>query len=145
MQSGLPPEVFILSARKESVVAAGAFKSARLLMVSGIGPSSQVVQHNIQVVADRPGVGRNMWDDVVLTTWHQVDLETISRIADPAINGEAVLEYNINLTGILITDLSDYLGWKKVPRQIEAQRLVNNQIGFRVAEACSRRCPWILL
>lgn len=115
MQSGPSPEAFVLSAREEVIVSAGAFQSPQLLMVSGVGPSDQLAQHNIPVVADRPGVGQNMWDHVVLTIGHQVDVETIGRLADPAINAEAVLEYNINRTGILTSDLSDYLGWEKVP------------------------------
>lgn len=37
------------------------FRSPQLLMVSGVGPQEVLVQHNISVLADRPGVGQNMW------------------------------------------------------------------------------------
>lgn len=37
------------------------FRSPQLLMVSGVGPQDALVQHNISVLADRPGVGQNMW------------------------------------------------------------------------------------
>ena len=30
-------------------------------MVSGIGPCGTLSQYNIPVIADRPGVGQNMW------------------------------------------------------------------------------------
>ena len=30
-------------------------------MVSGIGPQDVLMQHDISVLADRPGVGQNMW------------------------------------------------------------------------------------
>lgn len=31
-----------------------------MLMVSGIGPKAVLEQHNITVLADRPGVGQNL-------------------------------------------------------------------------------------
>ena len=54
-------KVYNLSARKEVIVSAGAFQSPQLLMVSGVGPQATLSQYNIPVVADRPGVGQNMW------------------------------------------------------------------------------------
>lgn len=54
-------KVYTLSASKEVIVSAGAFQSPQLLMVSGVGPQSTLSQYNIPVVADRPGVGQNMW------------------------------------------------------------------------------------
>lgn len=53
--------VYTLSTRKEVVFSSGVFQSPQLLMVSGIGPSDTLTKHGIPVVADRPGVGQNMW------------------------------------------------------------------------------------
>lgn len=55
---GLP---YTISARKEVIVSAGAFQSPQLLMVSGIGPASQLRSLGIPVLQDLPGVGQNMW------------------------------------------------------------------------------------
>lgn len=52
---------YTLSANKEIVLSAGAFQSPQLLMVSGVGPAETLKQFDIPVVADRPGVGQNMW------------------------------------------------------------------------------------
>lgn len=52
---------YLLQAKKEIILSAGAFQSPQLLMVSGIGPAAALDQHNISVIADRPGVGQNMW------------------------------------------------------------------------------------
>ena len=52
---------YTLSAKKEVILSAGAFQSPQLLMVSGIGPSATLQKFGIPVVADRPGVGQNMW------------------------------------------------------------------------------------
>ncbi|KAL9611915.1 MAG: hypothetical protein Q9167_003468 [Letrouitia subvulpina] len=46
-----------ISARKEVIVSAGAFRSPQLLLVSGIGPKETLDQLTIPVLADRPGVG----------------------------------------------------------------------------------------
>ena len=54
-------DTFTLSANQEVIVSAGAFQSPQLLMVSGVGPKEVLDQHNIPVIADRPGVGQNMW------------------------------------------------------------------------------------
>ena len=53
--------VYTLRARKEVIISAGAFQSPQLLMVSGVGPSHILTKYEIPIVADRPGVGQNMW------------------------------------------------------------------------------------
>ncbi len=52
----------ILRARREVIIAASAINSPKLLMLSGIGDGTQLAAHGIEVVAHRPGVGRNLQD-----------------------------------------------------------------------------------
>lgn len=47
---------------REVIIAGGAFNSPQLLMLSGIGPAAHLQEHGIPVLADRPGVGRNLQD-----------------------------------------------------------------------------------
>ncbi|MGA2054489.1 MAG: choline dehydrogenase [Bradyrhizobium sp.] len=49
-------------ARKEILVAGGAFNSPQLLQLSGIGPADLLRQHGIEVVLDAPGVGHDLQD-----------------------------------------------------------------------------------
>ena len=49
-------------ATKEVVLCGGAINSPHLLMVSGIGPGAHLHAHQIDVVHDLPGVGRNLQD-----------------------------------------------------------------------------------
>jgi choline dehydrogenase len=51
---------------REVILSAGALQSPKLLMLSGIGPAGRLRQHGIPVVADLPGVGRNLQDHVQL-------------------------------------------------------------------------------
>ena len=59
VESGGVP--YQLSATKEVILSAGAFQSPQLLMVSGIGPAGVLQGLDLPVIADRPGVGQNMW------------------------------------------------------------------------------------
>ena len=57
----------IARADREVILAAGAVNSPQLLMVSGVGPADDLVEHGIEVVADSPGTGRNLSDHPVVT------------------------------------------------------------------------------
>jgi choline dehydrogenase len=56
----------------EVILAAGTYMTPKLLMQSGIGPADELSGHGITIVADLPGVGRNLQDHhevpVVATT-----------------------------------------------------------------------------
>jgi choline dehydrogenase len=59
-------KVEIVKARREVILAASSINSPKLLMLSGIGPAAHLKEHGIEVVADRPGVGRNLQDHLEL-------------------------------------------------------------------------------
>ncbi|RWH84423.1 MAG: choline dehydrogenase [Mesorhizobium sp.] len=56
----------VVRARREVIVAASSINSPKILMLSGIGPAEHLREYGIQVVADRPGVGRNLQDHMEL-------------------------------------------------------------------------------
>ncbi|MEO1291227.1 MAG: choline dehydrogenase, partial [Pseudomonadota bacterium] len=58
--------VEVVRARREVVLAASAFNSPKLLMLSGIGPAAHLAEHGIGLVADRAGVGQNLQDHLEL-------------------------------------------------------------------------------
>jgi choline dehydrogenase len=49
-----------ISARREIVLSGGAIQTPKLLQLSGIGPASLLRSLGIEVIADSPGVGRNL-------------------------------------------------------------------------------------
>ncbi len=59
-----------LMARAEVIVAAGAFGSPQLLMLSGIGPGDHLRQMGLPVLLDLPGLGENLHDHLDYTISH---------------------------------------------------------------------------
>jgi choline dehydrogenase-like flavoprotein len=53
-----------LSARREVILASGAFGSPQLLLLSGIGPEEEMRCHGIGLVHELPGVGRRLQDHI---------------------------------------------------------------------------------
>ena len=51
-----------IRADKEVIISASSINSPKLLMLSGIGDAEHLRSHGISVVADRPGVGKNLQD-----------------------------------------------------------------------------------
>jgi choline dehydrogenase len=58
-------------AGKEVIVSCGAIKSPQLLMLSGIGPSEHLREHNIEPIHHLPGVGQNLQDHLAVSLVYQ--------------------------------------------------------------------------
>lgn len=84
-------------------------------MVSGIGPASTLRAHHIPICADRQGVGQNMWDNIFAGLTYPVNVLTHNSLANPAVIGPAINEYNTKRTGILTNTGSDFLALEKLP------------------------------
>ena len=53
-------------ARKEVILACGAYHSPQLLLLSGIGPAADLKELGIPLVVDSPEVGRNFYDHLAV-------------------------------------------------------------------------------
>ncbi len=51
-----------VGARREVILAGGAFNTPQLLMLSGIGPAEHLASKSVPVLVDAPGVGSNLQD-----------------------------------------------------------------------------------
>jgi choline dehydrogenase len=51
---------------REVVLCCGAFETPKLLMLSGLGPATELARNGIRVVQDLPGVGKNLHDHLML-------------------------------------------------------------------------------
>ena len=67
-------------AKREVVLSTGAIGSPQILMLSGIGEASQLREQGIDVVADLPGVGKNLQD--------HLQARLIYKCKEPTLNDE---------------------------------------------------------
>ncbi|KAI0154158.1 putative choline dehydrogenase [Xylariaceae sp. FL1272] len=111
-------KTYKIKARKEVIVACGAFQSPHLLQISGVGPADLLEKHKIPVVADVPGVGQNMWDHVYYAIDYRVNVVTFSALqyGDNTLIAEE--QWNANGTGPLASPGADYVAFEKLPDDI---------------------------
>ncbi|CAG8949922.1 hypothetical protein HYFRA_00004252 [Hymenoscyphus fraxineus] len=105
---------YTINATKEVIISAGVMRSPQLLMVSGIGPRATLESKGIPVLSDLPGVGQNLWDNVLVGPTYQVDVVTHNSLADPGFAARMAHEYNQNRTGILTNVGGDIAGFEKL-------------------------------
>ncbi|KAG0708244.1 alcohol oxidase [Suillus ampliporus] len=67
-------ETFYARAKKEIIVCCGAIETPHLLLLSGIGAKDHISQHDITIIKDLPGVGRNLQDHVGVTITYKAPL-----------------------------------------------------------------------
>ena len=100
----------MIHANQEVIASSGSFRSPQMLMVSGIGPAATLRNNGIDVIADRPGVGQNMWDHFFFGPAYDVNTVTHSFLGNPAFAAQATQEYITSRTGILTNVGGDLLG-----------------------------------
>ncbi|TRM64412.1 GMC oxidoreductase-domain-containing protein [Schizophyllum amplum] len=71
-------------AKKEVIVSAGAVHSPQILLLSGLGPAGDLVQHGIPVVRDMPAVGDNLVDHPILDLYFKDKLNASLKFLKPA-------------------------------------------------------------
>ncbi len=90
-------------ARKEVIVAAGAFQSPKLLKLSGIGSADLLGSLGIDTIVDNPGVGENLQDHLMTGFSFEVrdGAKTIDDLAwnDPPAMQAAMGAYMANTSG----------------------------------------------
>jgi choline dehydrogenase-like flavoprotein len=72
---GVKHEVYV---SREVILAGGAYNSPQLLMLSGVGPKSELEKHGIEVKVDLPGVGSNLQDRYEVGVVNRMNFKTWS-------------------------------------------------------------------
>jgi choline dehydrogenase-like flavoprotein len=93
-------------ARREVILAAGAFGSPQLLQLSGIGAGEELKQFGIPVVNELPGVGKNLQDHIdYVQSWRvPSDTETVGISLRGALKlARAAFEWSKKRTGLVTT------------------------------------------
>lgn len=121
---------FSLMAKKEVILAAGAFQSPQMLMVSGIGPAATLRQHNIAVRKDLPGVGQNLWDQPLWSIAYRVNVLTSSEMLNnPSYAAATAEQYLQNQTGPLTIGPS-FLAFENLPEASRANFSASTREGL---------------
>jgi choline dehydrogenase len=108
------PVRYLAKAKKEVLLCAGSIGTPQLLKLSGIGPASELKEHDIPLVAELPGVGENLMDHMA---FHGVTFKTdkdvsLHYLQDPVKGLPEVIKWLRNGSGMfsllqaLITVLS---------------------------------------
>ncbi|KAF7336850.1 hypothetical protein MVEN_02121300 [Mycena venus] len=100
-------------ARKEVVLSAGAIHSPHILLLSGVGPASQLKEHGISVIRDLPGVGANLVDHPVVDMYLRDKKNDSAKVLQPKSFLEVfqtiaeVAKYQLFGTGKLATNFGE--------------------------------------
>jgi choline dehydrogenase-like flavoprotein len=82
-----------ITANKEVLLAAGAFRSPQLLQLSGVGPAELLARHSIPVIHNAPDVGRNLFDHFALfQVFHLKNSERGLALGHPALADPAFVK-----------------------------------------------------
>ncbi|KAI0132702.1 GMC oxidoreductase [Xylariales sp. AK1849] len=95
---------YVISCKKETILAAGAIFSPVLLQISGIGPRVVLEDLGVKVIVDLPGVGRNFQDHPAVQILYNYtappDLSTAESIQrDSGLRSATLDEYTSKRTG----------------------------------------------
>lgn len=96
---------YVVRARKEIILSAGAFGSPKILELSGIGSSKILKENNISVLYHNENVGENLQDHVLIPLGFEAADGQITAEAfrDEKYFNDALIEYTTNHTGPLST------------------------------------------
>ena len=93
-----------IRAEREVIVCGGAINSPQLLLLSGIGPADDLARLGIDVVADRPEVGENLQDHLIVGLHYELR-EPISLVNADGI--ASALRYLVTRRGMLSSNVAE--------------------------------------
>ncbi|KAK1149676.1 hypothetical protein N8T08_005229 [Aspergillus melleus] len=86
-----------------------------------IGPADTLKDHGIPVLADRPGVGQNMWDHPFFGPSFRVEVATFTDfVNDPWFFFQQVIKWFFLGRGMGTSPGADYLAWEKIPDSLRS-------------------------
>lgn len=110
----------VLYARKEVILSASVFNSAKLLMLSGIGAAEDLTPFGIETVSERRGVGKNLQDHLeIYLQMRCTQPITLRRYMNPFSKGLAGLQWLLTQTGIGASNHFETAGFVRLDETAE--------------------------
>ncbi len=114
-----------LRAKREVIVSSGVYESAKLLMLSGIGPKKHLESFGIQTLVDSPHVGQNMLDHPIMPHVFKLKpgygLDQHLLRAGPEKDG-AVSAYRWKQQGPLSSGLLELIGLPRIDDRLKTSK-----------------------
>ena len=110
-----------VSAGREVILCGGAFNSPQLLQLSGIGAAAELRSHNIPVIHDLPGVGKNLQDHLDFSlAWKSRDTDMLGIGVRGTFNlVKHILAWRRDGTGLIATPFAEGGAFLKSDPSIE--------------------------
>ncbi|MEP1230678.1 MAG: GMC family oxidoreductase N-terminal domain-containing protein [Litorimonas sp.] len=103
----------IITARREVVLSAGAFGSAQIMLLSGVGAADKLAPFGIEQIHDLPGVGENLQDHIDYVMAY--DAKVKDNVGFSIMGGfrfiREIFKYRKNRTGMLTTNYAESGGY----------------------------------
>lgn len=97
-------EARTLRAEREVILSGGAINSPQLLLLSGVGPADELLEHGIAAVADLPGVGQNLQDHLTTGSVHACT-KPVTLTAAESIG--SILRFLVTKSGMLTSNVAE--------------------------------------
>ena len=112
---------YTLTARQEVILAAGAYHSPQILMLSGIGPNATLQQQDIPVISALEGVGQDTWDTTNIGgPVYKINPDFITKQSyenHATLLEQAQQQLLTTGTGALTNIGNDFVAWYKIPSE----------------------------
>jgi choline dehydrogenase len=102
-------------AAREVLLTAGAINSPQLLLLSGVGPQADLRALGIEVIADSPGVGKNLQDHLIAVMTYACEKPVTLDVAETVANLGRFLAFG---EGPLTSNVAEVGGFLKTRRDL---------------------------
>ncbi|MCI5043477.1 MAG: GMC family oxidoreductase N-terminal domain-containing protein [Aquisalinus sp.] len=104
-----------LTAAKEVILCGGAINTPQLLLLSGVGPSDHLAEHDIELVSDLPGVGSNLQDHLDVALMFKTKPGSTFGYTFGSVPGivKGVGDYMRHKTGLFASNFAEATGFAK--------------------------------
>ncbi|KAL8284019.1 hypothetical protein RQP46_005132 [Phenoliferia psychrophenolica] len=117
-KQGVDAPRWVAYAKKDVVVAMGAFASPQLLLVSGIGAREELKKVGVEVLREVKGVGKGLKDHILSTvSWEAPKGTSLQFLTNPVSTLPSLAKWLFNGTGALATNVCFFLRSDAIPDQ----------------------------